>query len=226
MQKAQNLAGSAGGASYSAVEEQEEMARGLSAVGKLIGTGDYQNARSLASDIKGWAKAGSIGGDEDNFAKLNSMLETRDYSKAGGLASTMEKGLISQVKRVGGGAAGSMKKILSVDDRPEILTSVSAALSGHYKVLGAPSGDAALKVMAQHTIDLFILDIDMPGMDGFELTQRIRADVKYKNTPIIYLTGNAARERIKRSMELDIRDFIVKPAYNETLLAKAGKFLN
>jgi CheY-like chemotaxis protein len=123
------------------------------------------------------------------------------------------------------GACGERKTVLSVDDRPEILTTVSAALSRRYKVLAAPSGHVALRIIGQHRVDLFILDIEMPGMDGFELTERIRATEGYKDTPIIYLTATSCRERVMRAMRLGVRDFAVKPACNEALLAKADKFL-
>jgi PleD family two-component response regulator len=65
----------------------------------------------------------------------------------------------------------------------------------------------------------------MPEMDGFELARRIRMDKKYKDTPIMFLTGNSSRDRIVKAIKLGISDFIVKPAYNETLLVKVRRYL-
>jgi CheY-like chemotaxis protein len=79
--------------------------------------------------------------------------------------------------------------------------------------------------MEKTNIDLFIIDIDMPEMNGFELTDKIRANPEYEDTPIIYLTANAARNRILSSIEQNNIDFVVKPAYPESLLARVGKYL-
>jgi len=166
-----------------------------------------------------------IGALVSNLLSLSIDIQTAQFESTNGPVNT-----ISSAKMVASGnvvrdKTAEPKKVLSVDDRPEILTTVSAALSEHYKVLGAPSGHVALQITNQHKIDLFILDIDMPGMNGFELCQRIRALPDHKTTPIIFLTATSGRDRILQSMRLGVRDFIVKPAYNETLLAKTDKFL-
>jgi two-component system sensor histidine kinase/response regulator len=66
----------------------------------------------------------------------------------------------------------------------------------------------------------------MPEMDGFELARKIRANSKYKQTPIIFLTGNSSRDRIIKAIDIGADDFLVKPTYNETLLIKARKYLD
>jgi len=65
----------------------------------------------------------------------------------------------------------------------------------------------------------------MPEMDGFELTRHIRNNPKHKKTPILFLTGNSSRDNITRSISMGVNDFIVKPAYDVTLLTKAIKYL-
>jgi two-component system sensor histidine kinase/response regulator len=65
----------------------------------------------------------------------------------------------------------------------------------------------------------------MPGMDGFEVARQIRSNSKYKNTPIIFLTGNSMRENILRAIRVGANDFVVKPAYNVTLLTKARRYM-
>jgi DNA-binding response OmpR family regulator len=89
-----------------------------------------------------------------------------------------------------------------------------------------PSGKAALKVLETQKPDLFILDIDMPEIDGFELAKTIRSKTDFKQTPLIFLTGNSSRERITMAMSIGCDDFIVKPTTYEYLLTKAGKFLH
>jgi CheY-like chemotaxis protein len=212
MQKAQNL-GTTPAPKYKNVEKNEEAARNMSAIGRLIDAGDYAKAQKMASDLK---ETG------DPFARLYGMLAAREYGRAGELARVMEEEHIGHIRQV----VNANKTVLAVDDMPQILFSVSSALKGHYKVFGAPDGMAALDIMNQHHIDLFFIDIEMPGMDGFELTRRIRADARYAKTPLMFFTGVSTRENITRAISVGCDDFIVKPAYGVTLLAKARKYLD
>ncbi|MCL2704149.1 MAG: response regulator [Defluviitaleaceae bacterium] len=214
MQKAQNLLDTSPAFKYSAVEKDEEAANNLSAVIRLIEAQDYDRAKSMVSEMSNKGFAAGL---------LSNAFIKEDYNQAKDIATAMHKEYIGKVNQVSAGRGS--KTVLAVDDRPEILTSVNTALRSHFKTLGAPGGKVALDIMGQQDIDLFILDIDMPEMDGFELARRIRSDRKYADTPIIFLTGNSSRDRILKATRLGISDFIVKPAYNETLLTKVKKYL-
>ena len=214
MQKAQKI-GTSPALKYKQVEKNEEITRGLSAIERMISARDYERAQTMALDMKGM---------DDVFPKLADMIRSRQYDKARELASTMEKEHIALIQRAS--AAKTMKTVLAVDDRPDILSNVNAALRGHYKVLGAPGGKIALEIMARQKIDLFYLDIDMPEMNGFELARHIRADSAYARTPILFLTGNASRENINRGIDLGISDFIVKPSNHVNLLVKARIYMD
>ena len=214
MQKAQIL-GTSHAVKYKSVEKNEEIIQGLSAIKRMAAIGDYEKAQNLASDIK----------DKDGaFAKLADMFKTRQYDKALELADAREKEHIGLIQKTG--AAKTMKTILAVDDRPEILANVSAALRGHFRVLGAPGGKMALDIIAHQKIDLFYLDIEMPEMDGLELAKRIRSNQAHAKTPIIFLTSNATRENIARGIQLGISDFIVKPSNHINLLVKARMYMD
>ena len=118
------------------------------------------------------------------------------------------------------------KCVLAVDDMPEILSFVNNAIKDNYKVIPVPSGRAALAALKAHTPDLFILDIEMPEMDGFELAAAIRTMPEHAKTPIIFLTGNSNRSYITKAMQVGADEFIIKPASHGYLLAKVGGFLN
>jgi CheY-like chemotaxis protein len=212
MQKAQNMPDSA--FRRSDIEDAEEAARNLTAVIQLIDAQDYDRARALVDEL---ASRGM------NLRQIISEMEMGSYSRAKDMAVTMRSEYSDKVYRSSGRT--NTKTVLAVDDRPEILTTVNAALSSHYKTLGAPGGKVALDIINQQTIGLFILDIDMPEMDGFQLASQIRSMRDHKDTPIIFLTANSSRERIQKAITLGISDFIVKPAYNETLLSKVKKHL-
>jgi CheY-like chemotaxis protein len=117
------------------------------------------------------------------------------------------------------------KKILAVDDMPEMLASVQHALNGQYKVFGVTSGQAALKFVQGQKPDLFILDIDMPEMNGIDLAAALRLMPAFEKTPLVFLTGNTSRESVLSAKKLDAAAFVVKPINHAELLSKVNEFL-
>ncbi|MCL2253713.1 MAG: response regulator [Lachnospiraceae bacterium] len=214
MQKAQNINISRA-KKYRNVERNEDIAHGLSSLGRLLLVRDYKDALNMAEDL---CELGDV------FKKAVEMIKAGEYDRVKEMVETIEKENIKLIKQEG--VSKTTKTVLAVDDRPEILTSVSAALKSHYKVLGAPGGQMALKVMASQNIDLFYLDIEMPEMDGFELLTQIRANPKYAKTPAIFLTSIALREYIDRGIRLGIDDYIVKPSNHVNLLVKARTYMD
>ena len=84
-------------------------------------------------------------------------------------------------------------KILIVDDRPENLVALEAILESiNCKILKAESGQETLEVVLQHDIALIILDVMMPGMDGFETARLIRGKKRTSKIPIIFITASQA----------------------------------
>jgi CheY-like chemotaxis protein/HPt (histidine-containing phosphotransfer) domain-containing protein len=115
-------------------------------------------------------------------------------------------------------------KILAVDDTTFFQTILKKVLQdSRYKLTCAASGREALKYLEKHTANMFLLDIEMPGMDGFELATRIRE--KGHKEPIIFLTGNAKKEHLAKALEAGATDFIIKPINKEILLAKIRKYI-
>lgn len=115
------------------------------------------------------------------------------------------------------------KVILAVDDSPEILNSISGILSKDYDFFGVSSYKAALRFLDNRTPDLFIFDIEMPGMNGFELASTI--DIKKSQKPLIFLTSNAFGHNVKEAVGVGATDFIAKPCDSNMLLSKVQKSL-
>jgi len=116
------------------------------------------------------------------------------------------------------------KKILAVDDTPFFLVILKKKLQNtKYKVSCVTSGKDALKYLEKHKVDIFLLDIEMSGMNGFELAATLR-EKGYKQ-PIIFLTGNARKEYFATAMKAGATDFIIKPINKEVLLSKIRKYL-
>ncbi|MCL2223353.1 MAG: response regulator [Defluviitaleaceae bacterium] len=202
----------------SKIEVYANTAKSLNAVSSLLEDGFVDPARVLLSELSTHHPETVV------FANLLALIDNGKTDEAKVMIDTLRQKFNETLNKMAG--TDLNKKILAVDDMPEILSFVNNALKSHYKVIAVPGGQAALKVMETQKPDLFILDIDMPGMDGFELAVRIRQMQEHATTPIIFLTGNSSREHIANATQVGGNEFIVKPASHEYLLTKVGSFLN
>ena len=101
--------------------------------------------------------------------------------------------------------------ILAVDDTPENLDVVKGALGAHYVIKAAINGMIALKIAHKASPDLILLDIHMPGMDGFEVMGQLQADEAPQRIPVIFLTGESDREVKQRAKDMGAAGFVTKP---------------
>jgi len=102
--------------------------------------------------------------------------------------------------------------VLVVDDTPDNLALLSGLLKDDYKVKVANNGERALKIAASdHPPDLILLDIMMPGMDGYEVCRRLQDDPETRRIPIIFVTAKHEIEDEKLGLDLGAVDYISKP---------------
>jgi two-component system alkaline phosphatase synthesis response regulator PhoP len=119
--------------------------------------------------------------------------------------------------------AGRGMKILLVDAQPDTLELVSRTfLRGSHEVVTALDGETALELAASARPDLLVLDVELPGIDGFEVCRRIRLD---SQVPIIILTARDAEEDVMRGFRLGVDDYVTKPFSARLLAARAGAVL-
>ena len=120
---------------------------------------------------------------------------------------------------------GSVSFLL-VDDLEENLLSLEALLRReHLVLLKARSGDQALELLLQNDVALALVDVQMPGLDGFELAELMRGNERTKHVPIIFVTaGSADKQRRFRGYEAGAVDFIQKPIEPDILRSKAEVF--
>jgi len=109
-------------------------------------------------------------------------------------------------------APSTQKLILIVDDTPLNIGVISGALKDSYKTKVATNGEKALALAsAEEKPDLILLDIMMPGMDGYEVCSRLKADPATSEIPIIFLTGQTSAEDETRGFEVGAVDYVHKP---------------
>lgn len=109
--------------------------------------------------------------------------------------------------------------ILIVDDIPLNVLLIQKMLGKfHYNLLTANDGQAALDTIDSKDIDLVLLDLMMPIIDGYEVLERLRAQEKTKNLPIVILSALNSNDDVKRGFELGANDFITKPIIMDKLL--------
>lgn len=116
--------------------------------------------------------------------------------------------------------------ILVVDDTPDNLSLMSGILKDSYKVKVANSGEKALKITESDSPpDLILLDIMMPGMDGYQTCIRLQTNSNTRHVPIIFLTAKAEVEDETYGLELGAVDYITKPITPSILLARVKTHL-
>jgi DNA-binding response OmpR family regulator len=110
--------------------------------------------------------------------------------------------------------------ILVVDDQPEILENLALVLEAEgFQVLTAVDGNEALVVLESRPVDLILADIAMPGLNGYQLYERVRENPQWVAIPFLFLTARAMDSDIRYGKELGVDDYLTKPIQPEDVLA-------
>lgn len=102
-----------------------------------------------------------------------------------------------------------MKTLLIIDDDPHLLDSLRVVFSGRYHVLTALSAERGFEVLSQQAVDVILLDVVLPGMDGVEFLQSIRD--AHPELPVVMISGMPSIRPVLKAMDLGARDYIRKP---------------
>jgi two-component system, OmpR family, alkaline phosphatase synthesis response regulator PhoP len=118
------------------------------------------------------------------------------------------------------------ESILVVDDEEDILELVrfNLAREGH-PVHCADSGEKALDILKSKHVDLMVLDLMLPGIDGFSVAQRVKNDPSIQHVPIIMLTAKGSESDVVAGLELGAEDYVTKPFSPRVLVARIHKVL-
>ncbi|MBF0587532.1 MAG: response regulator [Magnetococcales bacterium] len=107
--------------------------------------------------------------------------------------------------------------LLLVDDLPANIKILLTALRDEFEILVATSGPLALKTVANKPVDLIVLDIVMPEMDGYEVCRQLKDNEATSNIPVIFLTGGDADSDEREGLALGAVDYVTKPVNPQLL---------
>jgi DNA-binding response OmpR family regulator len=117
------------------------------------------------------------------------------------------------------------RKILVVDDDPTMVKLINVNLKlNNYAVVEATSGEQALDVLVNEPLDLVVLDIMMPGVDGWEVLKRVRNNPETEEMPVILVTAKTQDSDVIRGWELGADEYVIKP-FNPLLLVEVIKMV-
>ena len=123
------------------------------------------------------------------------------------------------------GSAHGKPKLLVVDDQPINIQVMHQAFVGEYQVFMATSGAQALAVCQNNPPDLILLDVVMPGMDGFEVCTLLKAEESTKHIPVIFVTAHTDAAQETRGLSVGAVDFIAKPVNPDVVRARVKTHL-
>lgn len=110
------------------------------------------------------------------------------------------------------------RHILVVDDNPMMLKVIKESLRDKYEVATAISGKIARKYLTNKSVDLILLDYEMPEESGSEVLEKLRQDEATKNIPVIFLTGVKEKTKIQKALQLKPQGYLLKPIEHDKLL--------
>jgi two-component system cell cycle response regulator len=118
-------------------------------------------------------------------------------------------------------------KILTVDDSKTVRIIVRKAFKPFdVEIFEAANGVEGLSVAAKNQPDLILLDVTMPVMDGVEMLTKLKSDPLLKAIPVMMLTAEGGRDNVLKIAKIGVRDYLVKPFKEESLLEKAGRIVD
>jgi CheY-like chemotaxis protein len=124
------------------------------------------------------------------------------------------------------GMPDNPKTVLIAEDNPLNMKLAADLLQlNGFRPLKAADGESTLQLLESQPVDLILMDINLPGLDGFQLFSKIRADARFQRIPIVALTAMAMREDQQKIREFGFSDYIAKPIDTKLFVEKVRKLL-
>lgn len=118
------------------------------------------------------------------------------------------------------------KHVFIVDDEQPVIDLVKEVLMGAgYNVDGFPDGESMIKALSKSTPDIILLDIKLPGMDGYKVCKTLKANPHMQDLKICFLSAKTTPEDVRKGIECGADDYITKPFSNSQLIAKVRELI-
>ena len=168
-------------------------------------------------------------GHRDTLSPLINNLE-RELAPAVAAASTilpMSSGLPASAMITTAASSSKLRpSILVIDDEPSVHDLLVDVFHANYEVLGANEGATGLQLARIKTPDLILLDVMMPGMDGYSVCQELKKDPQTREIPVLFLTGARDVHSETKGLLLGATDFVSKPIHSAALKARVNNQIN
>jgi PleD family two-component response regulator len=215
------------------LETNENDSQNMALLKKLLEGIGHDSFVSIVDDIINLLKRGHYKSALDRIQKLpgdfsvfNDQIMAARKPKPGETQFSKETQLLSKVINLLDHEEATRKLgVLAVDDAPSMIKTISAILEINYQVYGISNPTMVEKFLHQITPELFLLDYEMPDLNGFDLVPIIRSFKEHKDTPIIFLTSMGTIDHVSAAYVLGARDFIVKPFQDSILREKVAKHI-
>ena len=120
---------------------------------------------------------------------------------------------------------GELKKLVIVDDDVSYLSIVRNLLKSYFEVYPAPSAIKLFTIMGNFIPDMVLLDLDMPGMNGFQVIKAMKENPRYKDVPIMLLTAMEDESSLMEGLNLGATDYVTKPFTGPLLVLRINNIL-
>lgn len=153
--------------------------------------------------------------------RLMKYLDSRQHSPIGGKSSLADDEKLLEAMRMLDleiAVPAEKKHILVVDDNPMMLKVIKESLREDYEVATAISGKIARKYLINRSVDLILLDYEMPDENGSEVLEKLRQDEATKDIPVIFLTGVKEKTKIQKVLQLKPQGYLLKPIEHDKLI--------
>jgi CheY-like chemotaxis protein/HPt (histidine-containing phosphotransfer) domain-containing protein len=194
------------------LEEAERRAHKLKGMAGTIGATSLEAAASeLETVLRGGGTAGSIESACEAVGRILGPLVAALEAQLSPGSSKEAAATVATVATVAG-VPGAGFRVLVVDDMPDTIRLLSASLSDDYSIVPAGDGEEALRIATSASPpDLILLDVSMPGMDGFAVCERLKLDESTRRIPVIFITSADDIGRKTRGFAVGAVDYITKP---------------